>query len=123
MPIFQNQSPIYQQICEYFKSQMLLGALQPGEKVASVRDLALRLGVNPNTMQKSLSLLEGEGLLRSERTSGRYVTDDASRIAHLKEEKTHEIANTYLNQMQQIGYERNLAYTFLGEFIQKGDDE
>ena len=68
--------PIYLQIIEKIKAKIISGEWRAGDRVPPVRELSLSFGVNPNTMQRSLSELEREGLLYSERTAGRFVTAD-----------------------------------------------
>lgn len=75
--------PIYVQIMNRVREAIAAGELKPGDKIASVRDLAADFEVNPNTMQRALTELEREGLLLSERTQGRYVTSDAKAIGEL----------------------------------------
>ena len=77
---FTNDKPIYLQIMDYFKAQIISGELSQGSRLDSVRDLAVKVKVNPNTMQKALSELERIGLVRTERTSGRFITDDKEKI-------------------------------------------
>ena len=76
--------PIYAQIVERLKAKILAGIYPPGGHLDSVRDLAAAAGVNPNTMQRALAQLESEGLVRTERTSGRYVTEDTNLIEQLR---------------------------------------
>ena len=83
---FDASRPIYAQLVERLKARILAGTYPPGGHLDSVRDLAAAAGVNPNTMQRSLSELEREGLLYSERTAGRFVTADENRIAALQRE-------------------------------------
>ena len=71
-----NDRPIYLQLMERIQHDIISGVYKPGDKIPSVRDLALDAAVNPNTMQKALSELERSGLLYSQRTSGRFITDD-----------------------------------------------
>ena len=71
---FDSSRPIYAQLVERLKARILAGTYQPGGHLDSVRDLAAAAGVNPNTMQRALAQLEAEGLVRTERTSGRFVT-------------------------------------------------
>lgn len=78
--------PIYLQIIEKIKAKIISGEWRAGDRVPPVRELSLSFGVNPNTMQRSLSELEREGLLYSERTAGRFVTADENRIAALQRE-------------------------------------
>ena len=72
--------PIYAQLVERLKVSVLSGRFAPGDRLPSVRDLAMEAGVNPNTMQRALSQLELEGLVVTQRTTGRTVTEDATLI-------------------------------------------
>lgn len=71
-----NDRPIYLQLMERIQHDIISGVYRPGDKIPSVRDLALEAAVNPNTMQKALSELERSGLVYSQRTSGRFITED-----------------------------------------------
>ena len=73
---FESNRPIYLQIVDEIKSRIVSGSYEPGEKLPSVRDFAAELSVNPNTMQRALAQLESEGLIYTERTSGRFVSKD-----------------------------------------------
>ena len=75
--------PIYQQLVEKLTEQIVSGQLAAGEKVPPVRELAAQAGVNPNTMQRALAEMEGEVLMFTNRTSGRYVTEDREMIGKL----------------------------------------
>ena len=81
---FRNDLPIYSQLVEQIKLGIVSGAYVPGERLSSVRDLATDAGVNPNTMQRALQELEREGLVFSQRTSGRFVTEDVALIDSAK---------------------------------------
>ena len=83
---FQSNTPIYLQLIDMLKLQIVSGRLKPGDKLPSVRDLAMEYGVNPNTMQKALGQLEWEKLVYTVRTTGRYVTEDAASIQALRKE-------------------------------------
>ncbi len=76
---FSNSAPIYTQLIGQIRAGIVSGALAPGERLPSVRDLAMEAGVNPNTMQRALTELERDGLVYSQRTSGRYVTGGSGR--------------------------------------------
>ena len=77
---FDDNLPIYLQIIRILKYELARGKYQPGEKLPAVRELAMTAGVNPNTMQKALAELERDGLVKSQRTAGRFVTDDKEKI-------------------------------------------
>ena len=81
-----KERPIYIQLVEQIKLQILSGHYRPGERFPSVRELATEAAVNPNTMQKALAALEQEGLLIGSRTNGRTVTSDASLIGSMRDE-------------------------------------
>lgn len=96
--------PIYQQLMERLTEEIVSGQLQPGEKVPPVRELAAEAGVNPNTMQRALADLEREGLLYTNRTSGRYVTEDSQMIDSVREKIAADRIAEFLAGMSQLGY-------------------
>lgn len=99
-----NAAPIYMQLVEEIKMQIIAGNLQPGDRLPSVRDLALQNKVNPNTMQKALSQLEEDGLIFTERTNGKFVTADTARIEQARLAFADALSKQYLGQMARIGY-------------------
>ena len=101
---FDSSRPIYAQLVERLKARILAGTYQSGGHLDSVRDLAAAAGVNPNTMQRALAQLESEGLVRTERTSGRFVTEDTDLIEQLRASAARNIAADFLEQMRSIGY-------------------
>jgi len=100
---FTSDAPIYLQIMDEIKLRIAQGRLKPGDKVPAVRDLALKAGVNPNTMQKALSELEREGVLYSQRTSGRFVSDQSEANANLKNNIASKHIEAYINGMRDLG--------------------
>ena len=82
---FDNEKAIYLQIVDIIKMDIISGKYKAGDKLPSVRDLALQFRVNPNTMQRALVQLEDEKLLYTERTNGRYVSDEISRVEEEKQ--------------------------------------
>ena len=100
---FDDSRPVYLQIMDEVKQRVLTGVYKPGEKLPSVRELALEAAVNPNTMQKALSTLESENFIHSERTSGRFVTDDMTLIDALRKEQAESIADEMLSRLKATG--------------------
>lgn len=100
---FNNQTPIYLQIVNEIKKQIISGKLSAGTRIPSVRELAIKYQVNPNTMQKALSELENEGLLFTERTNGKFVTTDEKIIETIKLKFAKEITNKYILEMTSLG--------------------
>ena len=110
--IFDNERPIYVQLVEKLRIEIVSGKLKSGERIPSVRELALTARVNPNTMQKALSELESEGLVYTERTNGKFVTDNKELIEKIKRKLAEEKVNNYINDMKNIGitYEKAVMY-------------
>ena len=102
---FNETQPIYQQIISAVKSNVASGRYAPGEKLPSVRDLALEAGVNPNTMQRALSELEREGLVYSQRTAGRFITDDRQLLQNLSRELADAQVRAMLQAVRALGYD------------------
>ena len=89
---------------ENIRGAVLRGELPPGGRVPSVRELAMQAQVNPNTMQRALNELEREGLLVSERTSGRFVTKDSAQIDAMRRQLAEEAAARFRREMQTLGF-------------------
>jgi DNA-binding transcriptional regulator YhcF (GntR family) len=105
------------------KLRIAKGDLKPGDKVPPVRELALKAGVNPNTMQKALSELEREGVLESQRTSGRYVATKEGAADNLKNDIAHQYITAYLSGMSSLGYSNSEAVGVLEKYLSTDADE
>ena len=117
---FDDNLPIYLQIIRILKYELARGKYQPGEKLPAVRELAMTAGVNPNTMQKALSELERSGLVYSQRTSGRFITEDITMIEKMKEDLATARIKEFLSTMNQMGFHRQEILSLI-EKIQKED--
>lgn len=106
---FDNNVPIYLQLVERIRFQIISGALSPGERLPSVREWALLEKVNPNTMQKALSELEEIGLIQTERTNGKFVTSDPELIRSWKEREAERFVREFYGKMRQIGVDSDEA--------------
>ncbi|HAB67024.1 MAG TPA: GntR family transcriptional regulator [Firmicutes bacterium] len=109
---FDNERPIYVQLVEMIRIDIVSGKFKKGQRLPSVRELALTMKVNPNTMQKALSELEEEKLIYTERTNGKFVTEEESLIEETKKQLAQEKVTNYLNSMKSIGisYEQSVKY-------------
>jgi len=105
----ENDRPIYLQLAEQIEEQIITGIYKPGDRLPSVRDLAADAAVNPNTMQKALAELESRELIFAQRTSGRFITDDAGALADRKRKRASELTKRYLIGMKALGYDRAAA--------------
>ena len=100
---FRNDQPIYSQLIQRLTEAIVSGVYAPGEKLPSVRELALEAGVNPNTVQRSLAELEREGLVFSQRTAGRFVTENENMIVNAKLRIADERVSEFLRSMKTLG--------------------
>lgn len=98
--------PIYIQLMEQIKLGIISGQYPPGERLPSVRDMAFDASVNPNTMQKALSELERDGLVYSQRTSGRFITEDKDMIEMVRSGLALEQITEFLQKMEKLGYQK-----------------
>lgn len=102
-----SDRPIYTQLVERIKTDIISGVYPPGSRLPSVRELAAAASVNPNTMQKAFAELERTGLIITMRTSGRIVTEDIDMLNHTKKELAREQISLFLAQMYKLGYEKS----------------
>lgn len=101
---FKSDRPIYTQLLEKIQLMIISGKYKPGDKLPSVREFASEAAVNPNTMQRAMAELERIGLVYSNRTSGRMITDDLEKIKEIKKELAKESVNEFMQNMGRLGY-------------------
>jgi GntR family transcriptional regulator len=101
-----SDRPIYSQLIDKLKMDIISGVYKAGDKIPSVRELAAEASVNPNTMQKALAELERDGLVYSQRTSGRFITEDQTMIKEVKNQLAIEQIAAFFEKMQQLGYKK-----------------
>lgn len=117
---FDNNQPIYFQISNLIKLQIVTGQLKIGDRLPSVRDLAETAGVNPNTIQRALSDLEREGFVYSVRTTGRYVTDNPQLIQETRTALAQHELSSFITNMKNLGFKIDDIIPTLSDYI-KGD--
>ena len=98
--------PVYLQLIEQLELAIVVGEYPPGEKIPGVRDLAAQAQVNPNTMQRALAELERTGLVYTQRTAGRFVTEDVAVVDSAKQELAHQQIVAFLHRMERMVYDR-----------------
>ena len=111
--------PIYAQLIFQIKLAIVSGEYLPGERLASVRELAMDAGVNPNTMQRALQELEREGMVYTQRTSGRFVTEDTKVIESAKKLLAESEIRSFLEQMTRLGYPKEEIVSLLKASIEE----
>ncbi|CCM07819.1 GntR family regulatory protein [Streptococcus pneumoniae SPNA45] len=114
---FDNKKPIYLQIMEKIKLQIVSHTLEPNQQLPTVRELASEAGVNPNTIQRALSDLEREGFVYSKRTTGRFVTKDKELIAQSRKQLSEEELEHFVSSMTHFGYEKEELPDVVSDYI------
>lgn len=117
---FNPAEPIYLQIAEEFRRQILSGRRAPGSRVESVRDLAQDLGVNPNTIQRALTELERERLICTERTAGRTVTSDSFRITLARERMLGNMVRHLIDCLRGVGLSDGDILRRIQDYLERG---
>lgn len=112
-----NDRPIYTQLLEQIEQRIISGEYEPGSRLPSVRELAAEASVNPNTMQRAMSELANRGLIITNRTAGRVVTEEESILIQLRERRAKDFTQEYISRMAELKYNKDQII----KFIQKGD--
>ena len=103
---FDDERPIYTQLLEKIRVFIISGQYPPGSKLPPVRELAAEASVNPNTMQKAFAELERTGLIYTQRTAGRFVTEDEDLIRQYRQRIALEKIEEFMKAMSEMGYTR-----------------
>ena len=111
---FDNNLPIYIQIMDHIKRQVIIGELKEGDKLSSVREMASQLKVNPNTVQRSYGELERENLVFTQRGMGTFLTEDKEEIDSLKKEMANNFIDSFMGDMKAIGFDKKEIIELLG---------
>lgn len=118
--ILDSNRPIFLQLVERIQMDIISGHYKSGDKLPSVRELAAEAAVNPNTMQKAFSELERTGLVYSQRTSGRFITEDIKMIEELKSSIAKEKIEEFLENMKKIGFNNDEILTMMQKTMNGG---
>ena len=112
---FNNNTPIYLQIIEHIKTMIISKKYLPNQKLPSVRELSLFFEVNPNTIQKALSELESMGLIYTERTNGKFVTENEKIIEKVTSETLQKMIDSFYESMEKIGLDKKQVLNLLNK--------
>lgn len=110
-----SKRSIYLQLVEIILKKIVTGIYPLGSKLDSVRDLAVEAGVNPNTMQRALAELETTGIITTQRTSGKFVTDNPEVIERIRSDFAQQTTKKYLNEMKELGLDGNQVIELIKE--------
>ena len=119
---FQDHLPIYAQLMDTLKRRIITGRYLPGEKLPSVRELAAEAGINPNTVQRAFSELEREGLIYTQRATGKYVTENADEIKSARQALAKTQVADFLRAMQSLGFSVGDVIVLLQSFNESEEE-
>lgn len=119
---FQDHLPIYAQLMDTLKRRIVTGRYLPGEKLPSVRELAAEAGINPNTVQRAFSELEREGLIYTQRATGKYVTENEADIKSAHEALARTQVADFLRAMQSLGFSVGDVIVLLQSFNESKEE-
>lgn len=119
----QADRPFYIQLVEQLQQRIIAGTYRAGERLPSVRDLAQEASVNANTMQRALTELEQLGLVYTQRTAGRFITEDQAKIDSLRVAFAQRRVLGFAQDMQRLGFTIEQAIAFLSEHTAEIDKE
>ncbi|OFI06972.1 HTH-type transcriptional repressor YtrA [Clostridium acetireducens DSM 10703] len=116
---FSEKYPIYIQIINIIKKDIVLGKLKEGDKLSSVREFSGKLKVNPNTVQRAYQELEREGITYTQRGMGTFVKEDNEMVSQLKFEMSKEVITTFINEMKDLGFKKEEIKDILLKVLEK----
>ncbi|MBS4179315.1 GntR family transcriptional regulator [Lederbergia citrea] len=119
---FEASKPIYMQIADQVFQQIVRGHFKPGDKLPSVREMAIQAGVNPNTIQRSYTEMERMGVVETKRGQGTFVIERESIVIELKQTLQKEIIGQFVKSMEELGLSQKQMISGLEEYLQEGDD-
>lgn len=120
---FKDNIPIYLQIEQYLYRQIALGKLTAGEKIPSVRKLALELTVNVNTVQRALQQMNSQGILYTKRGEGNFVTKDTKLLSETKQSLINNELEQFVQNMEEFGIGKNELVSTLENYLKNGGDQ
>ncbi|MGJ9457397.1 GntR family transcriptional regulator [Oceanobacillus sp. CF4.6] len=120
--IFQSSQPIYQQLAERMKRQIIRGELSPGDKLPSVRETGIEVSVNPNTVQRTYRELESMHIVETRRGQGTFVTKDELALDSIREKMKAKMITDFVRGMQEMGYSDEETQSGLMNYLkEKGE--
>ena len=119
---FKDNIPIYLQIEQYLYRQIALGKMKAGEKIPSVRKLALELTVNVNTVQRALQEMNTQGILYTKRGEGNFVTEDTELLSKTKQSLINNELDEFVQNMEKLGVKKDKLVSTLTEYLKDSDN-
>ena len=120
---FDTSKPIWLQLVSIFAAEIYTGTWSSGEKIPSVRDLACQYKVNPNMVQRALAHLDQAGVLQTERTAGRFVTEDKKLIRKLVKDEASILMEEFIKNIRRYGFSDEEIIEILKENLSKNSGD
>ncbi|WP_100331675.1 GntR family transcriptional regulator [Bacillus xiapuensis] len=120
---FKTSKPIYRQIAERIIQQFVRGEIQTGEKLPSVREMAIQSGVNPNTIQRTYGELERMGVIETKRGQGTFMTEKAEVKRRLRVSIQQEMIHQFIQNMRGIGVKDDEIIKVVEQFLNEGSED
>ncbi|MGQ5175820.1 GntR family transcriptional regulator [Bacillus halotolerans] len=119
---FQSSKPIYLQIADQIFYRLVRQELVPGDKLLSVREMAIQTKVNPNTIQRTYSEMERLGIVETRRGQGTFIADKAEIVDELKERLTREVFESFIHQMAELGLTKEEMLAGIKKYTEGGQE-
>ncbi|SFS66215.1 GntR family transcriptional regulator [Marininema halotolerans] len=119
---YDQSSPIYLQLAEKIRRRILRHELDPGDKMPSVRDMAVQSNVNPNTVQRTYSELERMGIVESRRGQGTFITENEERLEQLRDEMRQSQIASFVEGMNEMGFTSKEILSGLTHYLEQHEE-
>lgn len=119
---FHATKPIYLQVADRICYSIVRGEIRSGDKLPSVREMAVEMGVNPNTIQRTYAEIERDGIVETKRGQGTFVKNDPALIASLRMRIQTEIMETFVENMKEIGLSKPEMLAAVQGFLKERGD-
>lgn len=120
---YDADKPIYLQIIDRISRGIVRGDIKPGDKLPSVREMAIQSGVNPNTIQRTYSELERMEVVETKRGQGTFVTENLGMVVQLKRSMQASVVENFVKSMREIGVVESEIINSVEEFLSKGEEK
>lgn len=119
---YDADKPIYLQIIDRISKEIVRGVLKPGDKLPSVREMAIQSGVNPNTIQRTYSEMERMEIVETKRGQGTFVIDDEGMLMKLKKGMETKVVESFVQSMREIGASEKEIVESVERFLEEGEN-
>jgi len=118
---FDERSPIYEQIVTQFCRSLIKGDLTPGQRIPSIRELAMQMQVNTNTVQRAYQEMERRHLIFSKRGTGYFITEGNDMVLEIKTDMVKDTVSRFLEEMRSLGFKDSQIQSEINNYVQGGD--